>query len=279
MFATVNGVQLWYEVAGAGRPCLVPSSAGSEFYRRSFSARLHAQLQFIFVDVRGTGRSEPLPADHITPEFLLDDLDQFRRHLGLGPVPMLGHSRHGYFPLAFARSYPERLSHAILIGTLPSYTPATMQRTLAYWKAAAPAERKELVQQNLARLPQVERATPTTAEGFIAWYRAMGPFFWYDPHFDTASLWAGTHLNMTGFNRVYELIQANDLTASLLQVTCPVLLVLGRHDYSAPPALWEGTWQQLPDCTLAVFERSGHGPMFEEPERFDDVLLDWLQSH
>ena len=86
-------------------------------------------------------------------------------------------------------------------------------------------------------------------------------------------------MNLEGANRLLALIEGDDLTASFPRITPPVLLVLGRSDFSAPPELWEGEWQMLPNCTRMVFEQSGHGPMFEEQEAFDTRLVEWLASH
>ena len=60
----------------------------------------------------------------------------------------------------------------------------------------------------------------------------------------------------------------------------PVLLALGRHDYVVPPSLWDDVAPRVPGVTRAIFERSGHYPFFEEPDRFVDVLDEWLhRSH
>src|SRR5689334_5148040 len=138
MFATVNGGRLHYAVEGKGPPCLVPSMLGSEWYRRAFSAALRERLQLVFVDARGTVRSEALPPEQMTRALMLADLDALCARLGLGRVAVLGHSRHGWFPLAFALDYPERLSHAVLVGALPGYGPQWMARLFAHWDATAP---------------------------------------------------------------------------------------------------------------------------------------------
>jgi proline iminopeptidase len=281
-FVTVNGVQRHYAVEGTGVPCIVPSTLGGEWYQRAFSAALRQQVQRIFVDVRGTGRSEPLPPERATLALALDDLDQLRQRLGLVRVAMLGHSRHGYLPLAFARDCSQSLSHVIAVGALPGYGAAWIERLLAHWAAAAPPERQALLARNEARLPEAERANPTTADHWIRLYNARAPFFSHDPAFDAAPLCAGASVNLAGTNRLLDLIQEDylqedDLTASFPRLTVPVLLALGQSDYSAPPALWDREWQKLPRCTRVVFDRSGHGPMFEEPAAFDAALVDWLR--
>jgi len=57
MLANVNGVNLWYTILGTGTPCVVISAAGIPIYERTTSAKLAQHLQFVFVELRGTGRS------------------------------------------------------------------------------------------------------------------------------------------------------------------------------------------------------------------------------
>jgi pimeloyl-ACP methyl ester carboxylesterase len=45
-----------------------------------------------------------------------------------------------------------------------------------------------------------------------------------------------------------------------------------------PYVLWEGIPQQLASATLEIFERSGHQPFFEEPDRFVAALTDWFDT-
>jgi proline iminopeptidase len=148
----------------------------------------------------------------------------------------------------------------------------------AHWRATASAERRSLLKANTAQLPEQDRISPSTAEGFVRWYVARAPFFWRDPHFDSAPLWEGAHLNMGGVGRVTSLLVENDLTAAFDRIRTPVLLMLGRYDYSAPPEIWEDERHKLPDCTLVIFEESGHGPMFEEQAAFDATLVERLRA-
>ena len=36
---------------------------------------------------------------------------------------------------------------------------------------------------------------------------------------------------------------------------------------------------RTPACEYALLDRSGHNPQFEEAERFDRTVLDWLERH
>lgn len=67
-----------------------------------------------------------------------------------------------------------------------------------------------------------------------------------------------------------------DLRAVLPEVTVPALLVYGAQSKIFPGPLDEWIAAQLPDATVARFADSGHAPFSEEPERFGQVLAEFL---
>jgi proline iminopeptidase len=56
------------------------------------------------------------------------------------------------------------------------------------------------------------------------------------------------------------------------ELRCPTLLIVGRHDPQTPVRVSRVLNARIPDSQLAIFERSGHSPFVEEPERFAQVL-------
>ena len=58
----------------------------------------------------------------------------------------------------------------------------------------------------------------------------------------------------------------------------PVLLIWGQHDTLIPVAHAHETHTLLPASRLEVFSDSGHFPQLDEPERFIDVLGEFIES-
>jgi proline iminopeptidase len=54
-------------------------------------------------------------------------------------------------------------------------------------------------------------------------------------------------------------------------------LIVGRHDPQTPVKISKAIHKRVPDSELEIFERSGHSPFLEEPERFTQVLSAFLQ--
>ena len=62
----------------------------------------------------------------------------------------------------------------------------------------------------------------------------------------------------------------------LNQIKRPALLVWGRNDTITPAFVGEHFHELLPDSRLFIFENCGHAPMMEVPERFNQILFDFL---
>jgi pimeloyl-ACP methyl ester carboxylesterase len=58
----------------------------------------------------------------------------------------------------------------------------------------------------------------------------------------------------------------------------PFMLIWGEQDSIIPVSHGLAAHERLPGSRLEIFERSGHFPQLDEPERFLDVLVDFMES-
>jgi pimeloyl-ACP methyl ester carboxylesterase len=58
----------------------------------------------------------------------------------------------------------------------------------------------------------------------------------------------------------------------------PLLLIWGEHDSLIPISHGRAAHKQMPNSRLAIFADSGHFPQLDEPERFLDVLIDFVEQ-
>ena len=119
MTVSVDGAELFFSTRGAGYPCVVPCILGIRPYELLTPPPLTDHFQFIYVDLRGGGRSTGDPAD-LSFDVLASDLDAVRAHLGLPKVAVLGYSILGVLALEYGRRRPETVSHVIIAGTPPT---------------------------------------------------------------------------------------------------------------------------------------------------------------
>ncbi len=63
-----------------------------------------------------------------------------------------------------------------------------------------------------------------------------------------------------------------------LSAHIPFLLVWGEHDSIIPSSHAEAAHAQIPDSRLELLAGSGHFPQLDEPARFADVLIDFVET-
>ena len=116
-YAAVNGITLYYEVHGTGRPLIMLHGGFGSFEMFSdLSPALAVNHQVIGVDLYGHGRTaltdRPLCFEHMA-----DDIAGLIEHLGLEKVDLLGYSLGGAVALQTAIRHPERVNKLVLIST------------------------------------------------------------------------------------------------------------------------------------------------------------------
>jgi proline iminopeptidase len=209
-------------------------------------------------------------------ESYTDDIEQLRAQVGFERVVIVGHSHHGNLALEYAKRHPARVTHVVLIGSPPCGVKRIIEAGNEYWTEHASEARKAALRDHWSALRPEMLAAMSPSDAYVAEYVADGPKYWYDFHYDASSLWQGVPIHMEmiklfrGFFTDYEMSWDGE------QMKAPVLVIMGRHDYVVPHTLWEDARWKLPNVSYHLFEQSGHTPQFEEPERFNRVLLEWL---
>jgi proline iminopeptidase len=274
---TVGKFELKYQIEGTGAPVIVIGSA--IYYPRTFSQRLRDHFRLVFIDHRGFAQpSNSLEPSDYTLDAVLDDIEHVRKALNLPRVLIIGHSGHGYMALEYAKKYPDAVSHLVLLAMSPDSSPQSFGAADRYFQESVCPERKTLLAKNLDTLQAEIDLNPTQA--FITRALKFSPMIWYDENFDASDLWKDVKVNPEIMDYLWgKVFREIDITKNLDHVNSPVFLGLGRYDYWNPPYLWETVRLQFKDLTIRVFEKSGHTPQYEEPELFDQELLQWLNSH
>ena len=71
-------------------------------------------------------------------------------------------------------------------------------------------------------------------------------------------------------------VVADDVRPDLGRVAQPTLVLLGARDALVPLEAGAVLLRELPDARVHVLERSGHVPMFDEPDELARRMLDFL---
>lgn len=271
----VDGFNLHYSIEGTGSPALIIGSA--IYYPRTFSQNLRKHLQLIFVDHRGFVPSpEDIDVSSFTLETLINDIENIRQHLNIERMIVIGHSGHAYMAQAYAKKYPQHVTHLVLIAAGPDQSPASHTAAEHYFNDSVCNERKAYLQEQLTDLPEALAADPE--HRFITFCLKLGARSWYDYRYNASHLWENVYTNMPVIDRFWgEIFRDIDITHDIDKLSMPVILMLGRYDYLVAPFFtWNPLRAKFKDLTVRVFEQSGHTPQYEQPEAFDRELLEFL---
>jgi pimeloyl-ACP methyl ester carboxylesterase len=69
-----------------------------------------------------------------------------------------------------------------------------------------------------------------------------------------------------------------DVTPILPMITCPVLLVWGEEDSITPVTNWEQHLHLFKNGRLVKIAGAGHSPQVERPQKFAEIVLDFLRG-
>jgi pimeloyl-ACP methyl ester carboxylesterase len=116
-YASVNGINLYYETYGTGKPLIMLHGGFGTFEMfAALSPALASQYQVIGVDLYGHGRTA-LTDRPFRFENMADDIAGLIEHLGLEKSDLLGFSLGGAVALQTAIRHPERVNKLVLIST------------------------------------------------------------------------------------------------------------------------------------------------------------------
>lgn len=276
-YVTVEGARLRYVIQGRGIPCVVIGSA--IFYPRIYSNELRKHFKFIFVDTRAFAPSDkPIDTREITWDTFIDDIERVRKALGFEKIAVLGHSALTYLAFEYARQYPQHTSHVILHAMSPYWNKKTTKAYEEYWEKCASKERKLIIKRNLEKLKGDLTEDVSPSKAWIMRYIAHTPIRFYDPEYDSSWLWEGVELDMEAAGLFFELARKYNVIERLPQVSAPVFIAVGRHDYGVPYYLWDDAKGMFPNLSYNLFYKSGHFPSLEEPALFDRKLIDWIKG-
>jgi len=282
--AVINGVRLWYRVAG--RPTGTPvvylhggPGQGSQSFARYAGPHLEPHHRMVYLDQRGAGRSERPWNDAYSIDLLVDDLEQLRRAWGVPRIAVIGHSFGSVLAMEYGAKYPDRVSHIVLAASVPDIQGAwdvqcaRLQGTdpAAYARAVAAQKPGRSARCNMTGAYEGARAgemmtsfmfpNPATAQQLKAADEAGGLR-------NTGVV--GNAIFSQGF-LTYRFGRSADLRA-------PVLVITGTRDLQAVPEPQRALVKAVRNGRMLEYDGAGHFMWVEQPERFARDVTAFLRG-
>jgi len=291
-FVDAGGVLIYTRSLGTGKPLLVlhGGPGASHDYFLPYLLPLARTHRLIFIDERGSGRSEKLedPAGY-TVETMAEDVETVRSALGLGRIDLLGHSYGGVVAQAYALEYQKNLDHLVLCSTF--HSTRKMNEVFRRMKEKmAPDLRDRLAKMEAAGLyghgKEYERNRYTGEYMIAAWGEGYFPYLYRnrpDPNFDPAGMGSMSwdlYREMWGSNGEYVIdgnLASAEYEARLPGIRVPTLITVGDHD-ECDPSLSREMQALIPGSKLVVLPESGHMTFVDQPGLFLRAVDEFLRG-
>src|SRR5579864_5071874 len=117
--ARINGIEIAYELRGAGTPIvMIHGAQGDQTMFARMASDFAGSYQVLTFDQRGSGLSEK-PDMPYSIAMLSDDTAALMDHLGITSAPIIGVSMGGMIAQEFALRHPQKTQSLILGCTTP----------------------------------------------------------------------------------------------------------------------------------------------------------------
>ena len=265
--ASVNGVDLYWEMTGQGAPLVWSHEFGGDF--RSWEPQVRyfsRRYRVVTYNHRGYPPSTvPNAARAYSQDLLVEDLYQLLTYLGLGPVHLGGCSMGANVVRDFTIAHGEMTRSLILVGA-----------------GAGSVNREEFLKAQEATAASLEREGVATLIRNFERLPARASFKQKDPRgFAEFLRLASEHDAQACAHLAREVIAKRktifELEAELKALRLPTLIMVGDGDLPCvEPSLLMRGW--IPHAGLVVFPACGHTPNIEEPGLFNLHVAEFLAA-
>jgi 3-oxoadipate enol-lactonase len=242
-------------VSVAGNGPLVLFLHGIRGNRRNWAG----QLQFFSPrgykaaawDARGYGDSDDYDGA-LQFDYFTGDVLRVAAHFKVEKLHLVGLSMGGRIARNVALRHPERLHSLTLVSSTPGFDSLSAEGV------------RRFVTERRAATPQSLRRLLGTRPNHAA----------YEELLDSVS-----RIHEGSYQKTLEASVAQDRAAPIEKIRVPTLVMAGEEDTVYPPELAREMARRIPGAELVMFERTGHLANLEQPERFNQAVLDFLSRH
>ena len=233
--------------------------------------KVAAKRFVLLYDQRGTGGSKHMqPGAPLTGDAQVADLEAIRAKLGAEKVYLVGDSYGGALVMAYGAAHPEHVAKMVLSDSAPPSLKDfvhLLPQTFPDYEEKGEAEEKALAKDPAA----------AAQAGLVNHFRMI--FYAMEKRDQYMA-----HMGDIGFEpAVAEAIEKSgadyDLNPAIVKFHFPTLVITGRYDMNVAPIVSWKLAHEIPGAQIVFFEKSGHLPAYEEPEKYLKVLEDFFGAN
>lgn len=252
----LGDLNLYYEIHGKGEPLVLLHGLGSS--TRDWQFQLDgfaAHYQVITLDLRGYGQTDHPPGPYTIQQMSVDVV-ALLDHLQISNFHLLGYSMGGAVSLQLALDHAQRVDKLIVVNSLPSFIPAS-------WRQKAEFYMRKII----VRTMGVQRLAPVIANRLF-------------PNPDQQDLREliidrYSQNDSSAYLATLNALASWSVAPRLSELNMPILFIAAEHDYT-PVEDKKDFADQIPSARLVVVANSRHGTPLDQPEVFNDHVLEFL---
>lgn len=254
-YADSDGVRIYYEVSGEGRPFVWVHANPFDHNLLLYQvAHFSTWFRVIALDIRGYGRSDK-PTAEFSLRDMADDVLAVCRAEGVGEAVVGGVSVGSGIALLLGLDHPETFRGVVLVGGSSGGGARTGDRIRGYTGDAAAYHEKHIR----------ELVAPGFADTKLGRY-LLGIFLERNPWLSGESI-----------AQIFRARAGADMTPRLSEMKAPTLVVNGEHDLSLEGG--RRTAELIPGAVHKVLPGTGHACCIEDPAGFDALVLEFLRDN
>ena len=271
--ANINGTEIYFEEHGSGTPllCIMGFATDSIGWAMQTPAFAEKHRTIVF-DNRGVGRSAKPAGPYAIPA-MADETAALLDHLGIPSANVLGLSMGGMIAQELALRHPQKVDRLVLAATFPR-----------------PDDHQRQVQQNImdsfgaTMSDSGEISVDMSTVNPIMFFQQLLPLV-FTPEFINTQLMQLMQMFSGALQHGFDLnaimaqaaaIRGHDTVERLGQITAPTLVLHGDSDRLIPVENGEVLARHIPGATLTKVANGSHGFNFEQPQTFNDAVLDFV---
>jgi proline iminopeptidase len=259
--------------AGNGEPLCV-THLYSEFNKRGyyFADMFVAYFKFYLVNLKETGNSPKIKVEvELSMSETTDDLEAIRTALGFEQWNFAGHSTGGMLGLVYAYKHPNFLKRLIVGGA--SATNDYMEHKDSIYSYKNPVNKR------LQEILSILNSNESTREERVQAGKEWTEMSLYDPkRFDkyfskpSSGKVVQKRLDYYSFNE----LPNYDIRENISKIKTPTIVFCGRYDSQCPFVYSEEIHHLVTNSKFYIFEKSNHTPYLEEKEKFNEMVMDFV---
>jgi pimeloyl-ACP methyl ester carboxylesterase len=262
--AQSNGIELYYEIHGAGQPLVLISGLGYPLWQwHKMVPFLAEHFQVITFDNRGVGQSDK-PTGPYTAQMLAADTAGLLDALGIEKAIIAGHSMGGFVAQAMALDFPQKVAKLILCSTNfggPHHVPVTSEAMKVLTDVSSDALTRFKNGLAVSTAPDWSEKNPEMIEEWVKW-RVANPI---EPTHYQAQLAVGLGL----------LPEAAAFEDKLPRLNVPTLILFGAHDKVVPPENASLLAEKISGSKVVILPNAGHFFPIEVAEAAAQTITDF----